>query len=118
MPTYRVIVEGSGIATERGSTGFFTMRQVRAADDAAAGAEARRLVATAWSGDARGRPHLTVVDAWRPALLARLRRLPDGGSSFFDGETRADAASLEAEVARAPRGAAIWRIAQGGGAVG
>jgi hypothetical protein len=113
MSIYRVLIEGRGLFAG-GSTGFFTSRAVSAEtlDEArsiviadlkeewSTGVSAYLLEADALK--------LNVIDGWRVRLW---NSSPNGGHTFFDESAIAEAAKLEAKAAKAPRGAAIWKIA-------
>ena len=117
MPQYRFIIEGSDFmlptsfedGEQNFATGFFTTRKASAADKDTAEARVLQTVSDEW---AKHGPRLTVLDSWRVGLI-ELRRVPNMGHVFFsDASSRYSAASIEADVSRAPRDAEIWRLAR------
>ena len=117
MPVFRFIIEGSDFELpmkhEDGDgqsvTGFFTTRSVRARNMDAAQASVLRSLSHEWVDHA---PQLSVLDAWKVSMID-FRRVPNAGHAFFsDEESKYGAASIEAEVAHAPKNAVIWQLAR------
>jgi hypothetical protein len=117
VPKYRFIIEGSEIITADRCVGFFTVRSATAINETIASARLLQLLSEEWAiGESahlsNRKPNLKIVDCWKPRLLDRFRQTPEAGHSLYgDDGGRPSAASLEAKVARAPRHAAIWKIA-------
>jgi hypothetical protein len=93
MPTYVVVVEGSGFrlpSAPEPIVGFMASRRVRAINEQSAIDEAKRLIIDEWHssgyeaeniGDL---PSLTVDSVWSQGLLQRVfSRVPKKGYTFF-----------------------------------
>jgi hypothetical protein len=94
MPFYRVRLEGTGIllpteGAEEPAIGFFTTRQVRAADETDAKLRALAVVADEWSTDPYASsnkgasPSLSVEEVWRVSWWHALLRGSMRGHAFY-----------------------------------
>lgn len=122
MPAYRFMIEGKDedsspdAFTDGSSIGFFTTRVADGRTLAKAQNSVLATLREEWSSGVSARLFsgkrlkLIVVDAWPVGLWNRYRGA-NGGHTFFGESSIAEAAKLEATVAKAPRSAAIWKIA-------
>ncbi|MEO5867620.1 MAG: hypothetical protein ABIS14_06560 [Sphingomonas sp.] len=116
MALYRLVIEGTGIRTRKGETGFFTTRTVKQVSRDAAEIYALRVLREEWRHGVSAKlsptkPQVRVIDCWRVGLRERLRRIPDTWHRFYEAGGRAEAARIEAAHADAPREAAIHAVA-------
>ena len=103
MPFFRFLIQGEGIRTESGASGFYTVRHCRAADDHSAEAKVLAALAKEWRyGKSRNEspeaePRLTVLRKW-PIKISQLRDAPNGGHVFYDDDPESKAAALDIEL--------------------
>ncbi|MFW2351208.1 hypothetical protein [Qipengyuania sp.] len=116
MARYRMILRGLWEPERPDYAGFYTGRTVRAETLEDAQAKAVEILAHEWKTQptlAPGQSKLSIlcVDGWKLGPM-RGWRLPKTGHTFFtDLEAEYDAASIEAQVSKAPRESRIWQIA-------
>lgn len=118
MPYFRFIIEGSDfempslkedMEEEDGLvTGFFTGRRVKALDMETARTSILEVLSEEWRDYS---PTLTILDAWKAPFIEIRGRANAGHCFFSDDFGRNACASVEAEVSRAPKSAAIWELA-------
>ena len=113
MPRYCFIIRGTWDEPRDDYAGFFTSRVTRAETLNEAAAQALELLSHEWESSSF-LPHggkglkLAIVDGWQIGWLVALRRKNKGHTFYASDDADADAASIEAQVARAPRDSSIW----------
>jgi hypothetical protein len=116
MPYFRFVIRGSWRPPRIDYAGFFTSRTTKASSLA----EGRAKVIATLSGEWSEKPPvpnggegltLHVVDGWRIGPWTAFRLASAGHTLFATSEEEADAASVEAQMTKAPRDTAIWCLA-------
>ena len=111
-----MLIEGSGILTAKGAVGFFATMTVNQPEQPGAEMFALRVIREEWrhgfsANLSSTKPHLKIVDCWRPSFRERLRKVPDT-RSFYEAGSRGQVAARAASLSRAPTSATIWTIAE------